>query len=137
MTTPPSSDSWESPLHSSSQVYFAHPDLGGAYGTAKAGLGICSISVLRPDLIIKSVIPVVLAGILGLYGLIVSVIILGSMDKANYPFFKAYSHLGAGLCCGFSSLAAGLAIGIVGDAGTLRLTQVLEPTPNKKDSSLV
>jgi len=56
---------------------------------------------------------------LGLYGLIVSVIILGDMDKNNYQFFKAYSHLGAGLCCGLSSLAAGLAIGIVGDAGSL------------------
>jgi V-type H+-transporting ATPase 16kDa proteolipid subunit len=30
---------------------------------------------------------------------------------------SGYSHLGAGLCCGLSSLAAGLAIGIVGDAG--------------------
>ena len=78
MTTPPSSDIWESQQPSSSAVDLPHPDLGGAYGTAKAGLGICSISVLRPDLIIKSVIPVVLAGILGLYGLIVSVIILGN-----------------------------------------------------------
>ena len=33
------------------------------------------MGVLRPDLIIKSVVPVVMAGILGIYGLIVSVII--------------------------------------------------------------
>jgi len=31
--------------------------------------------------------------------------------------FIGYAHLAAGLCCGLSSLAAGLAIGIVGDAG--------------------
>jgi V-type H+-transporting ATPase proteolipid subunit len=109
--------------------------LGGAYGTAKAGLGICSISVLRPDLIIKSVIPVVLAGILGLYGLIVAVIILGNINSQDYKYFKAYSHLGAGLCCGLSSLAAGLAIGIVGDAGSLSSHKVSEPTPNRRDSS--
>ena len=28
-------------------------------------------------------------------------------------------HLGAGLCVGFSALASGLAIGVVGHAGTL------------------
>ena len=28
-----------------------------------------------------------------------------------------FAHLGAGLSCGLSSLAAGLAIGVVGDAG--------------------
>ena len=33
------------------------------------------MGVMRPDLIIKSVIPVVMAGILGIYGLIVAVFI--------------------------------------------------------------
>ena len=50
-------------------------DLGSAYGSAKSGVGITSMGVLRPDLIIKSVVPVVMAGILGIYGLIISVII--------------------------------------------------------------
>ena len=35
----------------------------------------------------------------------------------NYSCYAGYRHLGAGLCCGLSSLAAGLAIGIAGDAG--------------------
>jgi V-type H+-transporting ATPase proteolipid subunit len=52
-------------------------DLGAAYGTAKSGVGICSMGVLKPDLIMKSVIPVVMAGILGIYGMIVAVILLG------------------------------------------------------------
>ena len=34
-----------------------------------------------------------------------------------YTFQSGYKHLASGLCCGLSSLAAGLAIGIVGDAG--------------------
>ena len=51
-------------------------NLGAAYGTAKAGVGISSMGVLKPDLIIKSIIPVVMAGILGIYGLIVSVILI-------------------------------------------------------------
>ena len=35
------------------------------------------MGVLKPDLIMKSVIPVVMAGILGIYGMIVAVILLG------------------------------------------------------------
>ena len=54
--------------------------MGAAYGTAKAGVGIVSMGVLKPDLIIKSVIPVVMAGILGIYGMIVAVILKQSMD---------------------------------------------------------
>jgi len=50
-------------------------NLGAAYGTAKSGVGISSIGVLKPDLVMKSIIPVVMAGILGIYGMIVAVIL--------------------------------------------------------------
>eukprot|EP00178_Gracilaria_changii_P000448 TRINITY_DN10553_c0_g1_i1.p1 TRINITY_DN10553_c0_g1~~TRINITY_DN10553_c0_g1_i1.p1 ORF type:complete len:106 (+),score=12.53 TRINITY_DN10553_c0_g1_i1:151-468(+) len=65
----------------------------------------------------KSVVPVVMAGILGIYGMIVAVIIVQKIPASDYSANAAYAHLASGLCCGFSSLAAGLAIGIVGDAG--------------------
>jgi V-type H+-transporting ATPase proteolipid subunit len=58
-----------------SALVFAN--LGAAYGTAKSGVGICSIGVLRNDLIFKSLIPGIMAGILGIYGLIVAVIYQG------------------------------------------------------------
>ena len=51
------------------------PALGAAYGTAKSGVGIAAMSVMRPDLIMKSVIPVVMAGIIAIYGLVVSVLV--------------------------------------------------------------
>lgn len=35
-----------------------------SYGTAKSGVGICAMSVLRPDLMMRSVIPVIMAGII-------------------------------------------------------------------------
>ena len=95
-------------------VVFAN--LGSAYGAAKTGVGVCSMGVLRHELIFKSIIPVVMAGILGIYGLIVGVI-LSSRIARDMSFLVGYQLLGAGLCCGLSSLAAGLAIGIVGDAG--------------------
>ncbi|CAE8682240.1 unnamed protein product [Polarella glacialis] len=43
------------------------------------------------------------------------------MDAATYAAYSGYAHLGAGLTVGMSSLAGGLAIGIVGDAGALGL----------------
>lgn len=57
-------------------------NLGAAYGTAKSGVGICSVGVLRPELVFRSLIPIIMAGILGIYGLIVSVI-LQAKGKSN------------------------------------------------------
>merc|ERR1719265_497038 len=76
------------------------------------------MGVMRPDMVMRSIIPVVMAGVLGIYGLITAVIIQGKFTNiATYTAFQGYAHLGAGLTVGLSSLAAGLAIGIVGDAG--------------------
>ena len=97
-------------------------NLGAAYGTAKSGVGICSMGVLKPDKIIKSVILVIMAGILGIYGLIVAVILNQKIDT-NYTFKDGYKHLASGLSCGLSSLGAGIAIGIGGDAGVRALGQ--------------
>jgi len=41
------------------------------------------MGVLKPELIIRSIIPVVMAGILGIYGLIVSVILI---QKSNFIY---------------------------------------------------
>jgi V-type H+-transporting ATPase 16kDa proteolipid subunit len=90
---------------------------GAAYGTAKSATGICAMSVMRPNLIMKSIIPVVMAGIIAIYGLVVSVLITEGMVKEGYSLYKSFMDMGAGLAVGLSGLAAGFAIGIVGDAG--------------------
>ncbi|KAF8475898.1 vacuolar ATP synthase 16 kDa proteolipid subunit [Kalaharituber pfeilii] len=89
---------------------------GAAYGTAKSGVGIVASGVLRPDLLVKNVIPVVMAGIVGIYGLVVSVLISSGL-KQELPLYTGFIQLGAGLSVGLAGLAAGFAIGIVGDAG--------------------
>ena len=61
---PPSSASW-APCPRRLLV------LGAAYGTAKSGVGIASMGVMRPELVMKSIVPVVMAGVLGIYGLII------------------------------------------------------------------
>lgn len=92
--------------------------MGAAYGTAKSGTGIAAMSVMRPELIMKSIIPVVMAGIIAIYGVVVAVLIAGQLKPPpQYTLFKGFVHLGAGLAVGLSGLAAGYAIGIVGDAG--------------------
>jgi len=96
--------------------------LGAAYGTAKSGVGIASMGVMRPELVMKSIIPVVMAGVIGIYGLIIAVIISGRIGN-EYDSFKGFADLGAGLCVGLSGLAAGMAIGIVGDAGVRATAQ--------------
>ena len=55
-------------------------NIGAAYGTYKSGVGVCQMGVLKPELIIKSLIPIIMAGILGIYGLIVAVILI---QKSN------------------------------------------------------
>jgi V-type H+-transporting ATPase proteolipid subunit len=91
--------------------------LGAGYGTAKSGVGIANMAVMRPELIMKSIIPVVMAGIIAIYGLVVSVLIANGMKAETYSLFKGFIDLGAGLSVGISGLAAGYAIGVVGDAG--------------------
>ena len=66
-------------------MYFV--GLGAAYGTAKSGTGIAAMSVMRPDLIMKSVIPVIMAGILAIYGLVVSVLIGNGRKRASSVSF--------------------------------------------------
>ncbi|KAG5392684.1 hypothetical protein IGI04_022647 [Brassica rapa subsp. trilocularis] len=89
--------------------------MGAAYGTAKSGVGVASMGVMRPELVMKSIVPVVMAGVLGIYGLIIAVIIsTGINPKAkSYYLFDGYAHLSSGLACGLAGLSAGMAIGIL------------------------
>ena len=81
--------------------FFFAIDIGAAYGTAKSGVGNSSMGVMNPQLVMRNIIPVVMAGVLGIYGLIVAVIIQGS-SKTNaligrpvFPFIietNVFSH---------------------------------------------
>lgn len=83
-----------------------------------------AMGIRSPELLMKNIIPVVMAGVLGIYGLIVAVILNGKFTIPNangiatYSQYTGFCHLAAGLCCGLCGLASGLAIGISADAGT-------------------
>ena len=71
-------------------------NFGAAYGTARSGVGITSVGISKPELVFKSLIPIIMAGILGIYGLIVAVILQGKGNKNN-PSYKAFFSLGNSL----------------------------------------
>lgn len=48
---------------------------GAAYGTAKSGVGISTMGVMRPELIMKCIIPIIMAGIVAIYGVVISVLL--------------------------------------------------------------
>lgn len=103
-------------------------NIGAAYGTAKSGIGIASMGVMKPNLVMRNIIPVIMAGVLGIYGLIVAVILNGAItqpsnNETKFSSFSGYAFLAAGLCCGISGLAAGMSIGVVGDCGVRAVGQ--------------
>lgn len=66
----------------------------------------------------KSLIPVVMSGIIAVYALVIAVLIAGDMNpppQQHYSLFNGFMHLACGLSVGLTGLAAGYAIGVVGD----------------------
>ena len=57
-----------------------------------------------------------MAGIIAIYGLVVSVLISNDLNQKT-ALYTGFIQLGAGLSVGLAGLSAGFAIGIVGDAG--------------------
>jgi F0F1-type ATP synthase membrane subunit c/vacuolar-type H+-ATPase subunit K len=65
-----------------------------------------------------------MSGILAVYALVISVLIASDIKpppEKEYSLFAGFMHMGAGLSVGLSGLAAGYAIGIVGDAVRARM----------------
>merc|ERR1711907_861076 len=74
---------------SQTQYFFAYigiasalvfANLGASYGTAKSSFGISSLAVIDQSKIFQGLIPIIMAGILGIYGVIIAVI-AGSQVK--------------------------------------------------------
>jgi len=96
-----------------------------SWGTWKSGMGLCRMGVNHPGGIIKNLVAIIMAGVLGIYGLIVAIIIGGGVVSPSdqgvtmYSQYTGWAHLAAGLCCGLSNLAAGGATGIAGECGII------------------
>jgi len=64
-----------------SALVFAN--MGAAYGTSKSAIGIANLGMVEPAKIFKALLPVIMAGILGIYGLIVSVLLTSHVPDAT------------------------------------------------------
>ena len=96
-------------------------DVGAAYGTAKAGVGIMISGISSPELVWRNLIPIIMAGVNGIYGLITAIILIGSMVTPtaagnHYSLYTGFGHLASGLCCGLTAMGSGMAIGLAGDS---------------------
>jgi V-type H+-transporting ATPase proteolipid subunit len=81
--------------------------------------------IKSPELVWRNLIPVVMAGVNGIYGLITSIVILGSISAPadggvnRYSLYTGCAHLAAGICCGLSGLGSGACIGVAGDSAIM------------------
>lgn len=111
-----------------------------SYGTAKSGVGISAMSVLRPDLMMKCVIPVIMAGIIAVSTLpLLNLVSHGAhpspqrstvssclcsspetvsaaltVDPRTHAYFWPTVAMEMTLFQGFVQLGAGLSVGLAG-----------------------
>lgn len=68
-------------------------NMGAAYGTWKSAIGMAAMAKLpkarvQNEMVIKSMLPVIMAGVCGIYGLIIAVIISNSVIEDAYSLFS-------------------------------------------------
>jgi len=99
----------------------AFANAGAAYGLAVSFSGYVSLAnTPRVDrlMLIKGLVPGIMASVRGVYGLIISILITVSLRADQpYPLTKGFAQLFSGLCVGLSGLASGYCMGVVGDHG--------------------
>ena len=101
-------------------VALAFTAIGSGYGTAKSAIGVFAACAIHPEFIYKGLLPIIMAGIVGIYGLVAAVIfnpkiVETSADDA-FHLFNGYALLAGGLSVGLCGLASGMCIGVAGDA---------------------
>ncbi|EAY03465.1 V-type ATPase, C subunit family protein [Trichomonas vaginalis G3] len=93
--------------------------IGSGYGTAKSAIGVFAACSIHPEFIYKGLMPVIMAGIVGIYGLVAAVImntrVIETSDRSFHQF-NAYAILSCGLSVGLCGIASGCCIGVAGDA---------------------
>jgi V-type H+-transporting ATPase proteolipid subunit len=100
-------------------ISLAFTGIGSGYGTAKSAIGVFAASAIHPEFIYKGLMPIIMAGIVGIYGLVAAVIMNPKIvvgDNSNFSLFNGYALLAAGLSVGLCGLASGMCIGVAGDA---------------------
>ena len=90
-------------------------------------MGVVSIGVMKPQFVMKAIVPVIFAAAIAVYGVIVSIMILNQCTplfvakiithnivivdvNKDYTGVKGYLHFGGGLATGLCGMASGISI---------------------------
>lgn len=86
---------------------------GSAYGTVKSASGLFSVGIMKPNMIMKGFFAIIMTGIIGIYGLVVSILIILKIvqQKEQITPYKAGLFFSSGLMTGLGGLASGYGIG--------------------------
>jgi V-type H+-transporting ATPase 16kDa proteolipid subunit len=96
--------------------------IGSAYASSHSGV----YAVRGTDY--KAFAPIIISGVLALYGIIISILLAGKFDE-NMTQAQGYRNLSAGLAVGFTCMASGLGIAIFMKELNQRHTPTALPRP--------
>lgn len=97
-------------------IALAFTAIGSGYGTAKSAVGVFAAATIHPEFVYKGLLPIIMAGIVGIYGLVTAVIFNTNISNTEYRIYNAYALLAGGISVGLCGLASGVCIGVAGDA---------------------
>jgi len=103
-------------------IALAFTAIGSGYGTAKSSIGLFKVCVEHPEQIYRGLMPIIMAGIVGIYGLVAAIIISPSLTYP-YSLYNGFSNFAGGLCVGLAGLASGCCIGVAGDVAVRAMSQ--------------
>jgi ATP synthase proteolipid subunit len=111
--------------------------IGAGYGISKAGGALSRSLVRAPDAFSKSLVSVVLAEALGIYGLLLSFMLIMRIDTlsavAELAVAQGLMGIGAGVAIGISCIGAGFGIAYAGES----LSQTIAERPEAFSKGLV
>lgn len=100
--------------------------IGAAYGNAQTGISICTAKTYGVDSGMKKFLPVIMIGMLSIYGLVISMFILQDLKKIKSQTISGgIKCFTSGLICGLCSLSSGVAIGKFGNLSIRNFHQKL------------
>lgn len=99
--------------------------LGSSVGFALCSVTIATVAVEKPEIVMKALVPVVMASVLSIYGLVVALVMTRNVTTTVgiINAMRAFKYFSGGLTVGLTGLAAGYSIGRVGQHGILAYSQ--------------